>query len=1246
MNDARGFVSNLLVRALDHIFDDRFSKFLNPTPEHKAIKRTVAKFPHHKRHMRGALDRLFIDPSTTRAFGYLFDGYADEGHMALLEEKLCEALSRTSITTAEARDCLVSYAECLRREYGRDNVLGLLQHDASRRAPPAPVSMLDDTTALRQIGTAGAPLLLGKPQDSPEPSADDSVWDRRIDQAKEFFKLGQISRAQRRFLAILDDARQRSVDNSRILYRLHTNLTICSMASEAFDDAERWARKALQDQPLDDLAEALLARVLLARGETEAAKRMANGILERNPTQAQAWVVIILSSLEPLARTELPAELGKDIDVLLALSEQHADHGDLAQALTIARDASQLAGDSAQACVSVAESLLYLGTLSVDTDPLPEDNALVGDLVDVAIRLIGDVERSSLLSRAYCARSGLRLIVGDIDGAERDGQWGYRADPKRNEAAFAWARALAASRDITRALFVLEECESCKTDPHTLSLRARLLADIGGRESELEKSVRSAIDLLTGDDDDRHVLLDLADTASVAGMTELAHEALARLGEHAPKYMTALILARIDRRKERPQQALRHYSQALSRAPAKRRIPVAYEYASAAHSLDAYADVVNVLEDVGVDDAPDAIRRMYVHSFIALGRWDRVSEFINGMVSTSQSLPEWALDVASLVASRRDDLDGAVSHLTQLLSLGPDGMAEIEARLAQTLFRMGRNDEAVTFAENACTRGEATGTLKLEMAKLFFQARRYDVAIKTAFAALRELPATADVDAVYVHIFATSPDDVPTKSHVSTVDVNTWVKLRGDDGSEASYWVFDEDVVVGSHDELSSTSARAELLLGLPLGESVLLQPGSVDPMQFTVVETLTVWAQAFREALQRALTRVSVEKTPIQSIRVGDPPSVKFMSTITAMLHRSREAQSKVEHLYSEGRVPLSVLGHLTKRTCREAYYRALQLDCGILVESGAADALRDAMMAATSAQRAVLHTSALITLQELGMLHVLPVIVEQPLIPASVAIELRSEQIKITHALEQGDTAWMALEDDNVVVWRGSPEEAKRILDALEELLAWIESFALETPRPTEALKDANDEFRSLLGAPTYDSYMLSGPDVPLFADDWVLRQLARAERRAGSFTTYTLLCLAMERGVISSDEYCRGVDRLVELRHQFVPVSADLLLYAIRSDSYHVGDMTRRCLRQLVSGSVDSSAPIFAALVRALAVSDLGRSIVGAVAQHCTSLLNDLYPREPQAVWTYRAWARNALRLDPLLLKDVEHAFTSDS
>ena len=978
MSETRSFLGNIIVRLVDRYCDDRFSKFLNPTPESKAIKRTAAKFRRYKRKLPSAFERLFSNPSATRAFDKLFSGDADNGHIDFLARTLAGVLSPSTITNAQARACIVYYAQNLRREYGRDDVIGLLQYHASRGAPASSRSALDDTTAFSQISTASPPLLLGKPRDSQTPSAAEAVWDGRIDEARDSFKLGETSRAQGCFHAILDEVLERSTDGTHILYRLHINLAICSFASEALDDAESWLRKALQNKPLDDLAEALLARILLARGDVEAAKRKADSILERNPTQSQAWIVIILTSAESIAQSELPGELRKESDVLLALSEHYVNRGDVPKAMSIVRDAAEHATGNPQSCVSVAETLLYLGTQPTSTLPVPQDLKLIGNLLQTAIHLIGNVEESSLLSRALCARSNLRLIVGDIDGAERDGQRAYHADSTRNEAAFAWARALGEGGDATRALFVLEQHESQEDDPRAHALRARVLADIGGRDSEVEMSMRSAMELLHDCDEDRGVLLDLADLASVLGVCDLAEEILERLQRNIPKHFASLVLARVARRQGKRKKALANYSEAFSDAPESRRIPIAYEYASAARSLEAYSVAVDILKMVDVDEAPDAIRQTYVHSLVALGRWDEVSALLQRMASSGEPFAEWALEVASVVALRRDDLEGAAQHLTQLLSQTIEGKAEVEARLAHTLFRMGRGEEAATLAHRTCAREDATGETRLDMAKVLFLAGEYDAAIQAAFAALRELPSSAEIDASYVHIFGESPEGIASKAEVARVDVDTWVRLQGDDGSEANYWILGDDSTIGAHDELLASSAQGSLLVGRSVGESVPQQPDSVDPINFTVVEILPIWAHAFREALRRASTRISVERNPIQSIRIGDPPSLKFMSTITSMLHRSREAQAKVDRLYAEGRVPLGVLGYRDRRTCRESYYHALQLECGILVDSGTAVSLRDGMTTATAADQVVIHTSALATLQELGMLHVLPAVIE----------------------------------------------------------------------------------------------------------------------------------------------------------------------------------------------------------------------------------------------------------------------------
>ena len=392
---------------------------------------------------------------------------------------------------------------------------------------------------------------------------------------------------------------------------------------------------------------------------------------------------------------------------------------------------------------------------------------------------------------------------------------------------------------------------------------------------------------------------------------------------------------------------------------------------------------------------------------------------------------------------------------------------------------MGRGEEAVTLAHSACAREDVPGTTRLDMAKLLFLAGEYDAAIQAAFAALRQLPSSAEVDAgVCAHLRGHPPKKLPVRQRLPGSDVDTWVRLQGDDGSQANYWILGDDATTRAHDELLASSAQGRLLVGRSVDESVPQQPDSVDPIDFRVKEILPIWAHAFREALRRASTRISVERNPIQSLRIGDPPSLKFMSTITSMLHRSREAQAKVDRLYAEGRVPLGVLGHRARRACRESYYHALRLDCGILVDSGTAASLRDGLTTVTAAGDVVLHISALVTLQELGMLHVLPAVIDQPLIPTTAAIELRMEKSRIRRDLERGGTAWAGLADDNIVLSEPSPDVAKRVLQALNELLDWIESYAVEVPRPSETLKDGTPNIRDFIGASSHDAYIPSGP------------------------------------------------------------------------------------------------------------------------------------------------------------------------
>ena len=89
MSETRSLLADFIVRLIDRYCDDRFSKFLNPTPESKAIKRTAAKFRLYKRQLPRAFERLFSDPFATRAFDKLFSGDDDEGHIDFLARTPC-----------------------------------------------------------------------------------------------------------------------------------------------------------------------------------------------------------------------------------------------------------------------------------------------------------------------------------------------------------------------------------------------------------------------------------------------------------------------------------------------------------------------------------------------------------------------------------------------------------------------------------------------------------------------------------------------------------------------------------------------------------------------------------------------------------------------------------------------------------------------------------------------------------------------------------------------------------------------------------------------------------------------------------------------------------------------------------------------------------------------------------------------------------------------------------------------------
>ena len=1057
-------------------------------------------------------------------------------------------------------------------------------------------------------------------------------------EADRLFHAGAFVTARAHFSSILTQHLETSPPNHEAIYRLHLSIAACSLLLDDFEGSERAIQEALRYQPQGSRAHAMLAQLAASRGDAPQARSLAQALLVQHPEQRDAWIVLLQTSPDAPHPEDIPEGLRDDPSIQLSVATKLAAQGRVSEALDTARIASQSIADDPQLAVAAAELLLFLTQQIAAPAPSREDNALIQGLISGALAATTTESPSRLAARALAAQSTLRFALGDTDSSLKDSERALRADPTCGAARFAYARALGHSGDPDAGLSVLDGSIERSSDPDTLILRATLLVHAKRSTPEITTALERAFEALNTDTDNVAALASLAGIAAEAGVAGLSTTLLDRIDGLAPNYVVSCFRARLSQAQGDEEDACTSYGEALAAAPAHERTKIAYEYAVAACQCGRFSTAVELIENTDVAEAPDFILTVYVDALAAIGRLDRVAEIVNLVRSRPTQLPAWALDAASYVALHRDDVQSAISYLEELLGRGDTPVA-LELTLAYAYSRVGLEQESLSLVRELCSRSDLTDPTRIQLSQLLFTCREYGDAIQLAHVALRGSPPSPETDAVYVSIFAMSPDDIAPKALPDVIAANTWVKLVNDAGREVQYQIFDRLTELRFPHELHVDSDAAKQLLGRSVGDSVTLRPRDVEPEQYTVVEIQTVWGNAFREALERAQTRISLEPGPLQSIRIRDSQTGLEFVTLTSMLQQQQDRQTAVDRHYMNGQIPLALLGRGSGKSCRDSYLRAVQLDSGLLVDDGRVRPEEICNEIVLPADAVVIHTSALITLQELGLLDLLSEMFTEIRIASSAVQELRSD-LRQTQGMQTRDMAWAGLEESNLVADRIPKEVLDNRERKLRDLVDWTSSRCEQLGCPEEGMSPEGSAMRDLLGPPSYDVHMLSDGEVPLYADDLVLRRLGEGERQAKSFSTYAFLLAGVARNILDEAERLGAVVRLIELRHQFIPVSASSLLEACRKDNYDLGSALRGGFKQLLAGTDDSGAPVFAAFVRGLSVVPLRGGLLGAIVTDFVTSLREA--GRVESVRTYRQHVRGALRLHPVALDELERAF----
>lgn len=1218
-------------------------------PCQRAISRLKADYPSIAPELQETLRALLSDEEATAALAEIARGVSPNDGFESFVGRFIALTAIPNPNVDDVKKWIARFVTHLREEalavgsgpwvlYQHDRA----QHEETRKELRA---LRDDVTRLLSPNRSrpAGPVSIGDLDSAGLNLADQTTSSSEFRRANELFRLGDYVAARAEYRAILDRPTTEDVD-PQYVYRLYLGVAACSLSLTEISDAEKAIQQALARKPQGNRALALSGHVLALRGDVNGARAVAARILERAPEQREAWLLLIRVSEEVAGVKDLPLALQEDSAILLTLGERLGEIGELSEARSITRNLSSHVADDPAMAVSVAEQLLYLALNGPTAELTAEDQALVADLLGGLTDTATVLPKSRAVARAFAAQSTLRLATGDVAQALADSERAIRTDSECSEAILAWARALGHSGQVEQALFALELLPHDDTDPAPLILQARLLTDADRSKSEIADVIQRALDRASaGPGTDGH-FLSLYGVASEAGLADLAERSLAKTSEPPPDYVVYCFRARLARASGDRMSALSYYQEAVASAPAYQRRKLLYECGIVANDSGEHGTAADVIETAGLDEAPDVILQVYVQSLAVLRRWSDIASVLDSLGSSIESLPDWALEVASVLALRRDDLEAAVESLVELRSRGAGG-SEVEARLAHAYLRMGRPEKSVEFAHRVMDRTDLDSETRLSVAKLLFAVGDCDNAIHVAYLALRESPPDPLTDAVYVGLFSTSPDELPSKAAKSIVSAGTWIKLRAEDGEmEREYWLLSHNMTPQMHNELLEGTTAGDLLLGRRVGDSVVLQPDALDPIRYEIVDIKTIWIKAFEDVLARVEAHVTVDAPPLQALRLGDNGGVRFLSTITSVLHQRQQHQNMIDRLYAEQKVPVAVLGVHANVSCRDSCHRARSLDCGLLVDEGTFESQQNSLATASEAKYVVLHTSALVTLHELQLLRTLETTVDDIIVPTATAIELRSDRdaLQLHHS---GKMAFASLDED-ISVWDVPVEMINRRRGELEELIEWIEDNATQLACPPHALSPEGEQLREMLGSPTFDAYALAGPEMPLFADDLMLRKLSYAEREASSFSTFALLLAAAAVGLISQPGLTVAIGKLISWNHQFTPVSVAFLFEAAKEDGYEVGALVRAGLERLVAGESQSGAAVFAGFARQLSVATLRRSLLAPVTRHLAALLLQAEVTRGGVMEAYRVAVRAALWLHPHALEEVDAIFDSIS
>jgi tetratricopeptide (TPR) repeat protein len=1063
-------------------------------------------------------------------------------------------------------------------------------------------------------------------RNSDPPDSLSQVREALFDEAKALRKRGLPKEAYE--IAERLERQAKDVPNAPKLWmRIHNLKGACMLDCDEQLRAIAEFKIALQYTPDNVNVLVNLAQAELIAGNEIAAVTRAKQTIEIEPNNAGAWSVLLQTANDWLFNLEVPESLKNDEHVLTARAvlAEKLKRPDVLECL---REVLRNSSREPKILVEIGGRIYHSmfprrSDKSIDPAILDE----IDQLACEAIEKVTGTQHTQIEAKAWLLRSGSARLREQVAESKQYLKRALEIDPKSIRSRYVEITDRISEKDTNSARYLLDQIEP-NHDVLWHALNAQILV-LEGRSAQLDKPV--AIILSACDDAEFETAIGMAiETILVARRFDLAAPVMAAVEQLYPTDFVMLYAARLARIQGNVDLAATAYQVAIqSSHPPEHKIYL-LEFA---HMCFENGDMHRTIE-LTETDASWQIENgrkseSYGFALLELQRWSSIESML-AWFDENGPRPVWAFNIEAHMSRERGDYRRAITAFQSVLAVCSDLVA-VKAHLALLYIQLGDLPNAAALFDSIDLDTQRDPYNCVNLALALVSLDRHAEALKLGYRTIVGGGASAEVEAacilrVFLAVNSNDPE-VQTLMEREAIGLDTWFKVQPNKGADIEFFIVNNPSSNVQLHEFDPADPAVQDFIGRRVGESVILNKGKLNETGATVVAVKSRMLYVFQNAMMTFETRFP-GKSGLQMIHVGEGKDFDINPVIQMLSAKASDFATLIAS-YKKNHLPLGVIARSISDSTRCAV-DALRSEripqyTTDLHDSGRA---RDA-----SAKSAVVITAtAMKTLADLGKLELLPQLYSRIVAPQSLVNEIDTDIRMRSEEIARGGTTIAGMVDSRIRTVEISGDMISATHHRLVQLRSTIVELAVILPIPTQT----DPEFaptRRAIGNSSFDACILATPEMPLYADDYGLRYIAQQQRNAPSFTTFDLLSTALERSMITQEDWCTSLCRLIEWKHEIIPVSADLLYGILLKDVFEIREDFLRALTALANGhaSIGGAVAIIAALIRQLATSSFGKQTVATVTSIAMVTLSE--NNNPAVVGFFlHKEAREALKLLP--------------